>query len=90
MKELLLCILNALLMAVGQLLFKFGAKGKSMGTLSEIFHVVINPVVILALFIYGISTVIMVIYPKQGAAKLCATHISFGYSNSGSFIDVCF
>lgn len=54
----MLCVLNALLMAAGQVLFKMGAKGKNMDSFTEIINVLISPVVILALIIYAATTIL--------------------------------
>lgn len=57
-KNLLLCILNMLLMSLGQLLFKIGCRGKTLDSLQSMIHLIFSPVVLLALFVYAGSTVL--------------------------------
>lgn len=56
MKMLLLCLLNTFLMAAGQILFKVGSSGKSIGNLTDILKLLFSPIVLLALCLYGGTT----------------------------------
>lgn len=56
MKMTALCLLNTLLMATGQLLFKAGSAGREIHTLLDIVKLFFTPVVFLALCIYGATT----------------------------------
>lgn len=52
----LLCLLNTLLMATGQMLFKFGSAGKEITSLLDIIKLFFTPVVFFALCLYAGTT----------------------------------
>lgn len=56
MKMTLLCLLNTLLMATGQTLFKIGASGKTLSSVWDIIRLFFSPVVFLALCLYAATT----------------------------------
>lgn len=56
MKTTLLCLLNTALMAVGQLLFKYGSNGKKIEGLMDIIRLFFSPVVFCALCLYAATT----------------------------------
>ena len=56
MKMTLLCIINTILMATGQTLFKLGARGKSIEGILDIVHLFFTPVVFCALCLYAGTT----------------------------------
>lgn len=58
MRNLFLCILNMLLMSLGQLLFRAGCKGKILDSLQSMLHLIFSPIILLALLIYAGSTVL--------------------------------
>jgi len=72
MKSLLLCLLNTALLVAGQLLFKYGANDKKIENLGDIFKLVFNPVIILALFLYAGTTLLWLYI-------LSSTPISYAY-----------
>lgn len=58
MNNLLLCLLNVILMSVGQLMFKISMKGKSIGSVHDMILAVVNPTVIAAICVYGFTTLL--------------------------------
>ena len=56
MKNVILCLSNTFLMVGGQLLFKLGANGRKISNLSDIIRLMMQPLVLSALCIYGVST----------------------------------
>lgn len=58
MKMTLLCLLNTMLMVIGQMLFKIGSKGKEFNSIISIISVLFSPVVLLALCLYAGTTVL--------------------------------
>lgn len=78
MKNYLLLGLNIVMMCTGQLLFKYGTRGKQLDSLSNIIATVFQPVVMLALLDYALATIvwmyvltkieISVAYPIQSIA----------------------
>lgn len=56
MKMTLLCLLNTLLMAAGQTLFKIGSSGKTLSSVWDIIKLFFSPVVFLALCLYAATT----------------------------------
>ena len=43
-------------MATGQMLFKYGSQGKNLESLLDIFKLFFNPIIFVALCIYGLTT----------------------------------
>ena len=68
----ILCLLNTLLMVIGQTLFKIGSNGKQLDSLRNIIKVMLSPVILLALTIYAVTTVLWLYI-------LSKTEISFAY-----------
>lgn len=58
MKMPLLCLLNTGLMATGQMLFKYGANGKSITSVLDIIRLFFTPVVFFALCLYAVTTML--------------------------------
>ena len=56
MKMTLLCLLNTLLMATGQTLFKIGSTGKNLSSVWDIIRLFFSPVVFFALCLYAATT----------------------------------
>ena len=56
MKMTLLCFLNTLMMATGQMLFKAGSAGKSRGSVLDIIKLFFSPIVFVALCLYAATT----------------------------------
>ena len=57
-KMFMLCLLNTMLMVCGQMLFKLGSRGKNMDNLMGIIRTLFSPVVLLALCLYGGTTIL--------------------------------
>ena len=55
MKYVILALLNALLMAVGQTFWKFGMKNQEIVNISDMFKAFTSPFVIAGLFVYGLT-----------------------------------
>lgn len=72
MKTTMLCLLNTLLMATGQMLFKYSSAGKIIASFSDIIKLLFSPVVLLALCLYGCTTMLWMYI-------LSKTSISFAY-----------
>lgn len=72
MKTTLLCLLNTILMATGQMLFKYGSSGKSITGIIDIIKLLFSPVVLLALCLYGGTTILWLYI-------LSKTPMSFAY-----------
>ncbi|WZL73646.1 EamA family transporter [Clostridiaceae bacterium 35-E11] len=78
MKIVLLTILNSLLMATGQLLWKSGMMGKTIENLSDIIRALFSPLILLGLFVYACTTMLWLyilnqadisyVYPIQSLA----------------------
>ena len=51
-----LCFLNTLMMATGQIMFKYGSDGKVLSSLSDIFKLFFTPIIFMALCLYAITT----------------------------------
>lgn len=60
MINVVLLIMNVILMALGQVLFKQGSKAFTGLQWSSLLHVAFNPYVLSGVTIYGVSTVIWV------------------------------
>lgn len=58
MKDIFLCLANTLMMVTGQMLFKAGSQGKTISKISDIISLVFSPAVLLALLIYGLTTLL--------------------------------
>lgn len=56
MKMTLLCLLNTLLMATGQMLFKYGSSGKEISSIFDIVKLFFSPIVFVALCLYAATT----------------------------------
>ena len=56
MKMTLLCLLNTLLMAMGQMLFKAGSRGKELHGILDILRLFYTPIVLGALCLYAATT----------------------------------
>lgn len=56
MKMTLLCLLNTCLMATGQMMFKAGSAGKSVGSVLDIIKLFFTPIVFIALCLYAATT----------------------------------
>lgn len=56
MKMTLLCLLNTCLMATGQIMFKAGSAGKSIGNWLDIIRLFFTPIVFFALCLYAATT----------------------------------
>lgn len=56
MNNLVLCLINMLLMSLGQVLFKVGSQGKTINSLSSMLEMIFSPVIILALIVYAATT----------------------------------
>ena len=56
MKMTILCFINTLLMATGQILFKYVVADKNLDSLGKIFALFFNPIVLFALCIYAGTT----------------------------------
>lgn len=56
MKMTLLCFLNTCLMATGQMMFKAGSAGKSIGSILDIIQLFFTPIVFIALCLYAATT----------------------------------
>ena len=72
MKTTLLCLLNTVLMATGQMLFKYGSSGKSITGVIDIIKLLFSPIVLLALCLYGGTTILWLYI-------LSKTPMSFAY-----------
>ena len=57
MKMTLLCFLNTLMMATGQMLFKAGSAGKSIGSVLDIIKLFFSPIVLLASMFFFKETI---------------------------------
>lgn len=55
---LLLCVLNAALLACGQLLFKIGSNGKQLSGINDIISLLFTPVILCALTLYACTTLL--------------------------------
>lgn len=58
MKYILLTLVTTLLMASGQLLFKYGSAGQEFSSLGNIIKIMLSPPIFLALCIYAGTTVL--------------------------------
>lgn len=58
MKNIVLCLINVCMMALGQLLFKLGSNGKTLSSFSDILSLLFSPVILLALAVYGCTTIL--------------------------------
>ena len=58
MKTTLLCLLNTVLMATGQMLFKYGSAEKSITGIVDMIKLLFSPVVLFALCLYGGTTML--------------------------------
>lgn len=56
MKMTLLCLLNTMLMATGQMLFKYGSSGKEISSIFDVIKLFFSPVVFVALCLYAATT----------------------------------
>ena len=72
MKMTLLCLLNTSLMVLGQILFKLGSRGQNLDSFKAIIKMMFSPVVLLALCVYGGTTVLWLYI-------LSKVEISFAY-----------
>ena len=78
MKYVALTLITTLLMAAGQMLFKIGSTGKDFSSLSNIVKLLFSPTILLALCIYGGTTILWMyilskveinrVYPIQSLA----------------------
>lgn len=68
----ILCLLNTLLMVIGQTLFKIGSNGKQFDSVQNIIKVIFSPVILLALTIYAGTTILWLYI-------LSKTELSFAY-----------
>ncbi len=59
-KNFLLCFANTGLLVAGQLLFKYGTVGKTVGSLWDLLRLLFSPIIIAALFFYGVSTMLWI------------------------------
>ncbi len=58
MNYILLTLLSTVLMAIGQLLFKYGSTGKEFDSLINIIKIMLSPPIFIALCIYAVNTVL--------------------------------
>lgn len=72
MKTTLLCILNTSMLALGQILFKYGSAGKKIESIVDIIKLFFNPVILAGLFLYACTTGLWLYI-------LSRTPISFAY-----------
>lgn len=56
MSMTILCFLNTLLMAAGQILFKYGAADKKLDSVGDVFSLFFTPVIFFALCLYAAAT----------------------------------
>ena len=57
MKMTALCLLNTMLMATGQMLFKTGSAGREISSMIDIIKLFFTPIVFFALCLYAATTV---------------------------------
>lgn len=72
MKMTILCLINTAFMVVGQILFKLGSNGKDMSGIKNILLVFFSPIILIALFLYGCTTILWLYI-------LSKVEISFAY-----------
>lgn len=72
MKILLLCIINALMLVAGQIMFKLGVKNKDLNNIIAIVKTIFSPIIFTALILYGFTTVLWLYILNK-------TDISFAY-----------
>jgi drug/metabolite transporter (DMT)-like permease len=58
MKNILLCVINALLLVSGQILFRYGVKGRVLDSVPAVMGAVFTPFVLLGLMLYACSTIL--------------------------------
>lgn len=58
MQNYLLCLINVAFMSTGQLIFRFGMRGKSLASLEDIVRAMFSPIIILGILIYAFSTLL--------------------------------
>lgn len=56
MNTILLCLLNTALMVTGQMLFKTGASGKTIRSLTDVIQLLFTPIILTALVLYAGTT----------------------------------
>lgn len=56
MKMVVLCLMNTVLMATGQMLFKYGSRGTEISGIMNIFRLFFTPTIFCALCLYAVST----------------------------------
>ena len=60
MKILMLCLLNAVLLVCGQLLFRLGARGREISALQDMLKLLLSPYIIAAVALYAGATLLWV------------------------------
>lgn len=55
-KYIVMCIINALCLAIGQILFKLGTTEKEMSNIKQILGLLFTPVILFALGLYACTT----------------------------------
>lgn len=65
MKIILLSIMNCVLLAIGQVLWKIGISQLSIKSFWEIIPAIFSPFIILGLLVYGLSTVLWLFILNQ-------------------------
>ncbi len=78
MQIIMLSILNALLLAIGQILWKMGMRQTALSSLGDLFASLLNPFVVMGLLVYGFTTLLWLyiinkakigyVYPLQSLA----------------------
>ncbi len=87
MKIIILAIINSLLMATGQILWKLGVSNTIIESLNDLAQLIISPFVLLGLFVYGVTTLLWLyilnqaplsyVYPIQSLAFVFILFASF-------------
>ena len=72
MRIFILCVINALMLVTGQILFKLGVKGKDFNDVINIIKIMFSPIVFTALVLYGLTTILWLYILNK-------TDISFAY-----------
>lgn len=58
MKEIILCLINVCMMALGQMLFKIGSNEKNLSNFMDVFSLLFSPIILVALVLYGCTTLL--------------------------------
>lgn len=57
-KNLVLCLINTMLMASGQILFKLGSNGKKLDSFLSMVQLLFSPIILVALCLYAFTTML--------------------------------